>query len=372
LITHLKSTLVAVTFLLCYFICFSNTNPIASSVYIPLQDDDFVFLDTDVQSSPIVIESHKLIFFPVPKVADIMFMMLLRRMTGFENWKSLNVDPRDDGLVRLSDYSIEQATEMITSPEYTRATFLRDPKDRFLSTYLDLVLNRNTSIEQLCCRKDDKCFHKYHATIRDFATTLIWNCHDKHWIPMSRWIDPRFIPTLNFVGHLETVQTDARALLEHVGAWEEFGAFGWGPHGDEAMFESMDPLADWTASDYAGSWHLMSKLFTPSIESILELYYREDYNTHEFDLPLIKIPFPTEIASKEVHIIMHERDGSAEHEKNSSLAEIETCDIDLNHTNKNKGDMDYGLPGGSMAGRLFDEGHVLGLLVHLHVGLAWM
>ena len=136
------------SFLLCCSTSLSFTNAIDSSLYIPVEQDDPIYNNL-IQSSPIVIESHKPIFFPVPKVADTIWLMLLRRMMGMENWNSLDGDSFD-GIVRLSDFSVEQATEMMNSPEYTRATFLRDPEDRFLSTFLvDKIMNDDASIVEI-------------------------------------------------------------------------------------------------------------------------------------------------------------------------------------------------------------------------------
>ncbi len=282
-----------------------------------------------IDSSPIVIQSHKLIFFPVPKVADTLWLMLLRRLMGMENWKSLDVDSFD-GLARLSDFTIEQATEMMNSPEYTRATFLRDPKDRFLSTFVDKVMSSDASIKQSCCPEGDNCLLNY-QTMKGFAN-LIQTCENKHWIPMSSWIDLKFVPTLNFVGHLENAEADARSFLERIGAWESIGASGWGEHGNEAIFATKDTLTDLTASDISGSWDLMSKVFTPRLESTLEQYYEVDYSIQEFGLQLKNITFPVEISSslrsskdrtksafKKVHILMFETDRTVEHEENSSL-----------------------------------------------------
>jgi hypothetical protein len=326
MIAILKVAAAAIAFLMCYCVPFANGN--RSHSYIPVEQDDSIF-NKMIDSSPIVIESHKLIFFPVPKVADTLWLMLLRRLMGMENWKSLDVDA-SDGLVRLSDFTIKQATEMMNSPDYTRATFLRDPKDRFLSTFIDNVMSSDASIRESCCPEADNCLLNY-QTMKAFAN-LMRTCEDKHWTPMSSWIDRKFIPTLNFVGHLENAEADARSLLEKIGAWESCGASGWGEHGKEAIFATRDKLTDLTASDISGSWDLMSKLFTPRLESTLELYYEVDYSIQEFRLELKKIPFPVEVSSslrpnknraksafKKVHIIMFETDGTVEHEENSSL-----------------------------------------------------
>ena len=322
----------ATAFLLCCCCCFcqfSFANPNSPSSYTTVEEDDRTF-NNEINSSPIVIESHKLIFFPVPKVADTLWLMLFRRMMGSGDWKSFDADSYD-GVVRLSDYSVEQATEMMNSPEYTRAIFLRDPKDRFLSTFLDEIMSGDASIAQSCCPEGDNCLDTY-KTMTDFAT-LIQTCDDKHWIPVSKWIDSKFFPTLNFVGHLENAELDARTLLELIGAWDSFGLSGWGEHGNEAIFEINDELTDATAIASFGSWDLMSKLFSPRLESTLELYYEEDYSIHELGLVLKKIQFPIESSSfirlneaqmekkalTNIHIVMFETDETVTDDESSSL-----------------------------------------------------
>ncbi|KAI2493564.1 sulfotransferase family [Fragilaria crotonensis] len=188
--------------------------------------------------------------------------------------------------------------------EYTRATFVRDPKDRFLSTFLDKVMSGDASIKQACSLDSNEHLDRQ-----------------------------KVCPTLNFVGHLETAEADARSLLERIGAWEAFGSSGWGEHDNEAIFATKDKLTDVTSSELSGSWDLLSKLMTPRIESTLELFYEEDYSIREFGLPLKKIPFPVEMSSSlqskkmfsnkqtfnKVHIIMFETSSTEQYEENSSL-----------------------------------------------------
>ena len=296
------------------------------SSIIPVERDDLMFMKL-IDSSPVVIESHKLIFFPIPKVADTLWLMLLRRMMGLHNWNSLDADSYD-GLVRLSDFTYARATAMMNSPEYTRATFVRDPKDRFLAAFVDKVMSTDASVEYWCCPEGEKCLADY-QTLRGFVS-LIQICDNQHWTPMSSWIGAKFVPALNFIGHLETAEVDAKALLEKIGAWESFGASGWGEHGNETMFATNDKqLTDRTAPDSSGSWNLMSKLFTLRMESTVEIFYEADYGIQEFGLELKKIQYPAEKSRslrvnqptlKKVHIIIFETDETVEHQQNSSLA----------------------------------------------------
>merc|ERR1712224_909636 len=49
-----------------------------------------------------------------------------------------------------------------------------------------------------------------------------------HWRPQIQRMNRMNWNTINFVGRFETIQKDTRRLLERIGAYEEFGASGWG------------------------------------------------------------------------------------------------------------------------------------------------
>jgi hypothetical protein len=48
-------------------------------------------------------------------------------------------NPSTNGLKYLQAFSPRDATKMMRDPSWTRAIFLREPKQRFLSAYLDKV-----------------------------------------------------------------------------------------------------------------------------------------------------------------------------------------------------------------------------------------
>ena len=70
---------------------------------------------------PVATENYKLPFFTVPKVGCTVFKYLFRRMEGIEDWDAVDRGlPHDidvNGLKLLLHYSVEQATEWLTSPE---------------------------------------------------------------------------------------------------------------------------------------------------------------------------------------------------------------------------------------------------------------
>jgi hypothetical protein len=86
--------------------------------------------------TPVVIESHKLVFFLVGEVGDVSWIKLFCRMMKLKKWWKISKNPKDkNGLRYLHTYSMAEANIIMTSPEYTRAIFVRDPKDRLLSLF---------------------------------------------------------------------------------------------------------------------------------------------------------------------------------------------------------------------------------------------
>jgi hypothetical protein len=215
-------------------------------------------------SAPIVIESHKLVFFAVPKVGCTVWKTLFRRMMGYPDWKArLPHDSKTNGLVYLSHYNTSRATEIMNDPSYTKAIFLRDPKERFLSAYLDKVVrSKRRGIDALCCHKNKSCMREA-QTFSGFLNATQRVCSKNvHWLPQSQRMEHQFLDKINFSGHMETVQHDAKQLLEQIGAWEAFEAAGWGPPSG-VIFEGKTVGNDHSTSNGAeDSWSRLSKYYT--------------------------------------------------------------------------------------------------------------
>lgn len=252
-------------------------------------------------AAPIVMEDHKLIFFWVTKAGCTTFKTLFRRMMGYDDWKTnLNVHyPQSNGLKYLHQYSLQEATSMMLDPDYTRAMIVRDPKERFLSAYLDKAVARNGSFVRLaCCPKTNKqCWPSSasndNQTLQDFFE-LTRECHNPHWNPQGYRIDPKFLTTLNFVGHLSNITAAAQDLLQTIGAWEDYGKSGWGQYRNESIFASRNTLSasHKTSQSTEDAWeNLLPKYYTVELEAAVEERYAIDYTTPEFGLPRRKIVF---------------------------------------------------------------------------------
>jgi hypothetical protein len=177
--------------------------------------------------SPIVLSSHKLILFTIPKAGCTVIKQLARRMMGFSDWQrgddEIPHNPSVNGLRYLRQFSENEATEMMTSNDWTKAVFVRDAHSRILSAYLDKAV-KNDYVKRHCGHQPSS-----------FGEFVKMTCKDTHWAPQRSFIDDKWWPSINFVGHLETAAADMEQLLRRVGAWEQYGTNGWG---SGAIFES--------------------------------------------------------------------------------------------------------------------------------------
>ena len=116
-----------------------------SKVEVKVLSTDSIYQRESWDGSPVVLESHKLVFFTTAKVGCTTFKMLFRRMMGFENYaeesrdgptgRMLPWNPEKNGLKYLYDYDLDRATDMMTSPDWTRAIFVRELKVEMHTLY---------------------------------------------------------------------------------------------------------------------------------------------------------------------------------------------------------------------------------------------
>lgn len=193
-------------------------------------------------ASPIVLEQHRLILFTIPKSACTVIKQLARRIAGKNDWniggEKIPHNPVFNGLTYLSSFNIAKATSIMTSPNWTRAVFVRDPHVRILSAYLDKAVKRDY-VKRACGTQPD--------TFYDFIR-LIPKCKDPHWQSQRSFIDDKWWPFINFVGHIETAAHDTERLLHGIGLWEQYGKYGWGKK-NESIFQQNHLKSRATGSD---------------------------------------------------------------------------------------------------------------------------
>ena len=249
----------------------------------------YIMADEGWDSAPFVLEDFKLIFFTVPKVGCTVFKQLFRRMSGYADWNTSDVrlthDVQYNGLKRLSEYSVERASEIMTDPDWTRAIFVRDPKERILSAFLEKVLAASSPsdslVRQKCCPERGACMRSVGKSFESFLW-LTSQCPNPHWSPQSERMEKRYWPYINFVGRMESIETDTRTLLQRIGAWEEFGQSGWpkptGKDPDQNNTSSTTAVfASNTALHQTGANTRVQQYYTAETERLVEKLLEKDY-----------------------------------------------------------------------------------------------
>ncbi|KAG7353254.1 sulfotransferase family protein [Nitzschia inconspicua] len=276
--------------------------------------DDTIFQHFESDNDPVVLESHKLLFFTVPKNSCTEWKQLFRRMMGYEDWNKPPFlhphDPRTNGLSYLGTYDKDKQEEFMTSPEWTRAIFIRDPLERMLSAYLNKGLSEERYIKRWCCKISPKETEEERQseleylektnpscvplapwetqpnvdtfTFETFVNEFMFQCNDKHWRPQSQRMYPNNWKFLNFIGRMENLHEDAKKLLQKIGAWDEFGSNGWGKYENMSMFERAR-----SDSTNTHSKDRFAQFYTPELKKKALEYLKGDYQNKylNFTLP---------------------------------------------------------------------------------------
>jgi hypothetical protein len=211
-------------------------------------------------------------------------------------------DPREtknEGLKRLKWFKIEDAQKMMTSKEWTRAVFVREPKERILSAFLNKFVGNKSNFYWRCCSEThmpekihrDECRDRQEKA--DFRYFLYMSrfCDGPHWSPQRDFIDPKWWPYMTFIGYLHSAGSDAKRLLESVKsskdnltAWEKFGSTGWGEDGT-ASFMSSSKLS-YHRTDARAK---MTKYYTKCDEVFVEKYSARDWESPFFRFDKIEL-----------------------------------------------------------------------------------
>lgn len=254
-----------------------------------LHKHSFIYSKHNWDAAPIVVENYKLLLFTTPKVGCTMLKHVMRKLTFGSNTTTTTTklgdsfvhDPRKNGLSYLYNYSLEQAHDMLISENWTRAVFVRNPKERVLSAYLDKGRRNNASYIKRHCN---------HAiqTFEEFIYTTIPTCTDMHWMPQAYRMERPFWKYVNFVGHLETVDKDVERLLQKIGAYNEYGRSSMSNNNTTTTRKT-------TVKHATGANDLLKRFYTPKLERQVEELYRVDYEHEILNLTMTKIDWNEEI-----------------------------------------------------------------------------
>jgi len=242
-------------------------------------------------ANPIIIYEYKLIFYPIPKVACTDWKRLFRRMGGQPEWNTTGLqlkllhDPLLNNLTTLPQLPIDEAQRILTSSEWTRAVFVREPKERILSAYLDKYVNNNKFFRKKCCQPKHNVTKKECKDRKNDNPELSYflnrtrDCPNDHWDPQYSMIDTKWWNTINFVGYMHSVVEDSKRLLQSitftedgVSAWEKYGKTGWGENGTSAFMELT------TAHHATNAHDKLRSFYTREDEKFVEKYWKGEWN----------------------------------------------------------------------------------------------
>lgn len=178
-------------------------------------------------------DKHKVLYCFIPKVACTSWKTVLLEL---QTEKQINGSVKGSvhnqpfmnrhGLRRLSTYGLEDVKLRLEA--YTKFMFVRHPLERIASAYHDKIehgLNREfkSYIKQAIAtyRNDSTVEHRVDAEMDEFIRLFTdetlprhqrWNAH---WTPYHDSCHP-CITNYDYVGHMETINDDAKQILLHV------------------------------------------------------------------------------------------------------------------------------------------------------------
>jgi len=266
-----------------------------------LEATDLIF-EPGRWGNPFVLEEYKLVFFTIPKDACSEWKLLFRRMLGLPDMdlkpheEKILHNPSYNGLTYITDYTMEAAQEMLTSEEWTRAVFVREPKERILSAFLDKAVVNSYYFRNRCCSKlpdpKERTYCNTHNDPKDFPYFLkrTLDCHNKHWNPQAIEIDHKWWKMMNFVGYMDNMSNDAKRLLQKVKnkdgktAWDEYGKTGWGESGQLGFM-----ARDTTAVHSTNAHDKLRKYYTKCEEAFVEKHWALEWEQDAYHFDKIEL-----------------------------------------------------------------------------------
>lgn len=187
-----------------------------------------------------VVPEYKCLCMTIPKVACTTVKVTLYHLAG----NPVPAEPNDvhglDVGLFVGKYSTEEIAEILTSPEWVRFCFVRNPYHRLHSAYMSKIANRGdtqyswsqNAIREEFSYPDGDGRRSVRVTFADFVHFLS-DCggkvryefkpdaiYDGHFNAQTRIVRQDLID-YSFIGRFENFEVDFRAVLTRIGAPEE-------------------------------------------------------------------------------------------------------------------------------------------------------
>lgn len=273
-----------------------------------LRTTDLIHSD-NINTSPIVIEEYNTVFFLMAKVASTEFLRFITRLQGNPHWCKSGIHLHYHNMTLLSKYSVEEAQEMMTSPKWKKVIFVRHPKARILSAFLDKAVDNSVNfVDEFCGaygrkgHNKNECIQKhkdFDFFVKKFSPVLNTNVH---WRTIYSRIDEKWWPYIDFIGNMDSLRDDAEEFfssihsnIDGVSAWDRVGKSGWsGKHSNDCSDNLSSPKPFLGVSDASHTTHAIDKMktyYTPELEKYIEHKYADDLTNPFFEFSPISL-FP--------------------------------------------------------------------------------
>jgi hypothetical protein len=231
---------------------------------------------------------------------------MFMRMRGNNKWcKNKGIkehDPDVNKIPYLSQFPTEAATQMMISPEWTKAVFVREPKERVLSAFLDKAVNQKWYFKTNCCEQleDPQVVTDCVNNSQSFSSFLHYVTkfciYDVHWEQQSSKIDSKWWPYFNFIGYQQNVQQDAHRLLSLLrsnvdgrSAWERVGSSGWGNDNEACENRTSAFLEENTSHHRLDTGKKLSQWYNAETEALVEEFWKSDWEQKEMKFPQVQL-----------------------------------------------------------------------------------
>lgn len=195
----------------------------------------------------LVNEAYRLVLFTIPKVGCTQLIKLMLRLNGAPDWAAPPHYRPDRPF--LKNLGVRRVTVILNDPSWTIAAVFRDPAERLLSAYLDkFIQTRGYAANVFSPGGHGMPFaeflrHVLNPNTDPGSPVGLHAGTDPHWraqhlVGGIAWVEPR----IDVFGTFNRVGAWIEHVLRRVGAWDEYGATGWGRGGLEAIFQTnTDP-----------------------------------------------------------------------------------------------------------------------------------
>ena len=239
-----------------------------------VQPTDKLYRGPSSWSSAIVLPQFKFIFIPIAGVAQ-------------EAWKA--VLQQYPAATDMANYSRPQATDMWLSPTWTKAIMVRDPLERLVGVYRDLLRSHKKLplLRKACCPKRSShalcAAKKKRWTFASFVTLLVdrqgCGAFDKAiskrlpWGLQSEWMEAKYWPYVTSVLQYSQAADDLPRLLQQVGAWPS-----------NVPQDGSDPLALFQRMEQNATFQLADYYTLDDLRQKVEQLYAKDFQTQRLGL----------------------------------------------------------------------------------------